>query len=307
MNTLDKITSSIKYINKNAEYVTINYHQIDEVLKKYDFSKCEYWLDSNPYGLLDLPIKELFLFMLVYHAIGDYCFWGTPKWEIEVDGQKIDGSYAIIYLIIKRLKNKQSFKMTFNEFKEFLKGNVEIPLLKERYECLTELNNYLENHDFYEETKDLNDGTSLFNYIINHFKYLEDKSIYKNQEVCFYKRAQLFTSNILHIKKMKKLSDVNYNSLLGCADYKIPQVLHCFKILDYNDELNKLIMNQEQIPAGSEMEQEIRAQTLFVIDYIYKKINGRITKMDINDFIWSLGQDKTIVNIPYHRTLTTWY
>mgnify|MGYP003299737464 CR=1 FL=1 len=96
-------------------------------------------------------------FLLVYHTIGDFCFWGDPKWEIDTEVGKLDGSFAIMYILINRFKNNQDMNMSYEEFADLLKGNVEIPLLKERYNCLVEMNNYLDGigKDFYDEIKDI--------------------------------------------------------------------------------------------------------------------------------------------------------
>ena len=65
--------------------------------------------------------------------------------------------------------------------------------------------------------------------------------------------------------------------------------------------------NEIEMPHNSEMEIEIRANTLKIINYIYEKLNHKYSRMDINDFIWLLGQDKSKMTKPYHRTLTKHY
>ena len=55
------------------------------------------------------------------------------------------------------------------------------------------------------------------------------------------------------------------------------------------------------------MEIEIRANDLIVIDYIANKLDNKVTRSDINDYIWCLGQDKIKMLKPYHRTLTNHY
>lgn len=307
MNILDQISSSISFVKDNSKYVKINYEEIDKQINNIDFSKISFWLSNNPYGILDLPYQDLFTFLLIFHAIGDYCFWGDPKWEITIDNKTLDGSYAIMYLIINKFKEDKSFKMTYKEFKEFLQGNVEIPLLKERYECLQEVYNYIAKHNFYEEIKNMNDDISLLNYLITNFSFFKDTSMYQNHEILFYKRAQLITSDILHIKKICGHEQVDYSHLLGCADYKIPQVMRCYGMLEFNSELANLVDNKKLILKDSEMEVEIRALTLEVIDYIYHKLDGKVSHMDINDLIWLMGQDKSKMTKYYHRTLTICY
>ena len=53
-NILSKINSSTKYVSENSRYVKINYERLNKIIDKLDISKIKYWLDSNPYGLLDL-------------------------------------------------------------------------------------------------------------------------------------------------------------------------------------------------------------------------------------------------------------
>jgi hypothetical protein len=199
--------------------------------------------------------------------------------------------------------------MSIEEFRELLRGNVEIPLLKERYDCLVKMNEYLDSigKDFYEEIKEFTIDTDLLNYIVCTFDYFNDECEYKNERIYFYKRAQLITSDILHVRKLLEKINVDYSNLLGCADYKIPQVMRCLGMLEFNEDLTIKVDSLTEIPYGDEMEVEIRANNLVVIDYIYNKLDGKVSRMDINDYIWLLGQDKSKMVKPYHRTKTIYY
>jgi hypothetical protein len=199
--------------------------------------------------------------------------------------------------------------MSYEEFSGLLKGNVEIPLLKERYNCLLEMNNYLDGigKDFYDEIKEKNEDIELLEYIVNTFNYFYDESIYNGTKIYFYKRAQLLVSDILHVIKLVEMVDVDYSNLVGCADYKIPQVMYSLGILEYDYELEFKLARKDEIVENSDYEVEIRANGLVVIDYIYEKLNSNICRMDINDYIWLLGQDKSKMTKNYHRTRTIHY
>ena len=309
MDFITKLNNSYEYVCDNSTNVKINYEQIDKMIEQIKESSAKHWLDSNPYGLMDMDVKSIINFLLIYHTIGDYCFWGEPKWEIETELGKMDGSFAIMYLIINRFKTNNIFDMTYEEFSELLKGNVNIPLLKDRYQNLTKMNAFLKanNKTFYELIKDFNIDSDLLEYIITNLDYFEDKAFYNNQEILFYKRAQLLTSDILHVRALKENIKVDYSHLIGCADYKIPQVMRCYGMLEFSDELTNIVDNKIELSEDSMSEIEIRANTLKVIDYIYKKLNKEYFKMDINDFIWLLGQNKQLMTKPYHRTLTKHY
>ncbi len=50
-----------------------------------------------------------------------------------------DGSDALLYAMVKYVKENSSkdlINLTFDEFKKMLKGNVEIPLLEKRYNTI---------------------------------------------------------------------------------------------------------------------------------------------------------------------------
>lgn len=302
---LEKIIGSCIYVSENSKDVKINYEVVDDFLK--EVKEPSFWLADNPFGVLEMNIEDIVNFLLVLHTIGDYCFWGDPKWEIRVDDKVLYGTFAIMHVVIQRFKKDKSFKMSFEEFKKLLEGNIEIPLLKERYEELEVMNNFLDNRSFYNMIKDIRDDKCLFDFIIDNLPYFKDERVYKNKTIYFYKRAQLLTSDILHIRALVENVDVHYNNLVGCADYKIPQIMNSLGMIQYSELLNEKIANKEEIAEGSTLEIEIRANSLVVIDYIYRKLNKKFERMDINDILWLKSQDKKKINKNYHRTKTVNY
>jgi hypothetical protein len=309
MTLIDKLSTSYQYVCDNSKNVTINYTKIDEMINRIEGSLATHWLNSNPFGLMDLDANSLIDFLLIYHTIGDYCFWGNPKWEIDTDLGVMDGSFAIMYLSLSKFKQNHNFDMTFAEFREFLKGNVVIPLLENRYENLVKMSDFLRRNKktFHELIRGMNSDTELFEYIITNLDYFQDVSKYDQKDILFYKRAQLLTSDILHVKEKKVGISVDYSHLIGCADYKIPQVMRCYGMLEFSNELAKKVDGGIELEEGSKDEVEIRANALKVIDYIYRKTGMRYPRMNTNDFIWLLGQDKAKMTKPYHKTLTSHY
>ncbi len=306
-NILSNVIESCKKVSEESKYVKINFEVLDRVIDNLDISKIRYWLDTNPFNILESDCRTIINFLIVYHTIGDYCFWGEPKWEIDSDVGKLDGSYAMMYIVLNNIKNGNQFNMSKEEFRKLLKGNTEIPLFDDRFDNLVEMNKILQQNDFYSLIEQYTKDNELFNYIIDKFPYFEDESEYSNYKVYFYKRAQLLTSDILHVREKLENVEVDYSNLAGCADYKIPQVMRCYGILEFNDELANLVDNKIEIEKDSKMEIEIRANDIVVINYIANKLNNKISRIDINDYIWLLGQDKSKMKMLYHRTLTNKY
>ena len=309
---LDKIIKSCKYVANNSKSVKINVTNLDNFIGKIKKVETEHWLAFSPYNLLDLPTETIINFLLVYEAI-DFSFWGNPKWTIDTSNGKEDGSIALLYAILKYVKERNTTdfsNITKDEFREILKGNVEIPLFEERYHIIRDVSKIVNenmNGNFYEFIKGITIDMELFNIIIKYFPNFKDERKYREKTIYFYKLAQLLTSDILHIRELKENIKVDYSHLVGCSDYKIPQVMRGLGILEYSDKLSNIIDNKKEIEVNSEYEVEIRANMLVAIDLIKKKLENKVCAIDINDYIWSQGRNKTIELKPYHLTRNTNY
>lgn len=313
---LNKVLETSRFVVNNAKHVKINYDKanqlIDELLK---FDNVHY-LTKVPYGVYDMSTRDIVNFLLIYDSI-DFSFWSNPKWTIDANGKDLDGGIALLHCIFNLFNGRDSIEvyqqlenMSLDEFKEILKGNVEIPLLEERYKIVTgiaKIVNAKMNGNFYDYIKEMNTDQQIFETILSNFSSFEDTRSYNGQTIYFYKLAQLLTSDILHVIEIKEQKEVNYSSLLGCADYKIPQVMQGFGILEYDAELSSLLENKTKIEENSKYEVEIRSSMIVVINYIWEQIDKSIDRIDINDFVWSKGQDKTKKYKPYHLTRTTSY
>lgn len=307
---LNKIRNTCHYVADNSKYVKINYTKLDEFIKHIEYENLKHWLLYNPYDLLELDVKTIINFLLIFESI-DYSFWGQPKWEIQTEKDIKDGSDALLYIMLKYVKETQSTdfsNLSLKEFKKLLKGNVEIPLIEKRYETIVSVSRTVNEKmkgNFYKFVKDINLDTKLFDVIISNFKEFIDERIYNNKKIYFYKLAQLLTSDILHIREKIENISVDYSNLIGCADYKIPQTLRAVCVLEYNNELSKIVDKRVPIEVSSEYEVEIRASQIVVIDYISKKMN--VNAIDINDFLFVYSKRIKDITKPYHLCRNTNY
>lgn len=313
---LSKVLETTRYVVDNAKHVKINYDKANLLIKELLRFDNVHYLTKVPYDIYGMSTRDIVNFLLIYDSI-DFSFWGNPKWTINVGGKDLDGGIALLHCMFNLFNGLDSIEvyqqienMTLEEFKEILKGSIEIPLLEERYNIITgiaKIVNEKMNGSFYDYIKDMNTDQQIFETILNNFSSFEDTRSYNGQTIYFYKLAQLLTSDILHVIEIKEQKEVNYSSLLGCADYKIPQVMQGFGILEYDAKLSLLLETKTEIEENSEYEVEIRASMIVVINYIWEQIEKSIDRIDINDFIWSKGQDKTKQYKPYHLTRTKSY
>lgn len=313
---LNKVLETNKFVVDNAKHVKINYDKANELIDELLRFDNVHYLTKVPYAVYDMSTRDIINFLLIYDSI-DFSFWGNPKWTIDANGKDLDGGIALLHCIFNLFNGRDSLdvyqqleNITLEEFKEVLNGNVDIPLLKERYSIVTgiaKIVNKKMNGSFYDYIKDMNTDQEIFNTILNNFSCFQDTRTYEGQTIYFYKLAQLLTSDILHVIEIKEQKEVDYSNLLGCADYKIPQVMQGFGILEYDKELSSILETKTEIEENSEYEVEIRASIIVVINYMWEQIDKSIDRIDINDFIWSKGQDKTKTYKPYHLTRTKSY
>jgi len=154
------------------------------------------------------------------------------------------------------------------------------------------------------------DALKLLDTLVSEFPSFYDSSNYKGKEIIFHKRAQLLVSDICQMFKKQGLVSKNVDQLIACADYKLPQIMRRFGILEYIEKLAKKIDDKVEIQHNSEEEVEIRANTIWAIELMkeeIKKRNPEITSMGIDDHLWLASQEKFADEKPYHRTRTTAY
>lgn len=308
---LKKIKNSCEYVMRNSKHVKINYKKLDCFISSINQNDFKNWLSSNPYNLFDLNISDIINFMLLFESI-DYSFWGTPKWTVETELGEKDGSDALLYLMLNYMKKSKKLDFTnisFEEFKKMLKGNIEIPLLEDRYKTLVEISNIVNtkmNGDFYQYIYNIKNDIELFDVIINNFPSFKDERKYNGEIIYFYKLAQLLTSDILHLRENIENVKVDYSHIIGCADYKIPQTIRSLQILEYDDELSEIIDNKKEMQCCSNYETEIRASMIVVIDYIKSKIPS-INSIDINDYFFIAAKKVKQISKPYHLCRNTNY
>ena len=164
--------------------------------------------------------------------------------------------------------------------------------------------------NFYEELYNINSDTLLLEYIINRFPSFNDKSVFKGRTIHFNKRATLLVNDLFYLSKTIHANLGNVNNLSGCADYGITRTFRDYGILEYSDELKNLIDNEKEILHDSEMEIEIRANMLYVIEIIKEKLKEKniiINSVELDNLIWHMGKKNKGKKSIVHHTITIFY
>lgn len=264
------------------------------------------------------PYEELIRILFVFDAV-NYCFWagkGEPKWQINIEGEQIDGSIALLRCIEEEVKRNPDFvnpkylaKLSESEWQKITRGNVAIPLFRERLACLRELGNAESFETLIQKAK--NNATELLESIVFTFPKFNDIANFEGHRVEFYKRAQLLVKGVndaMVANGKQPLSDID--KLTAFADYKIPQMLRRLRVIEYIPELESKIDNYELIESGSREEVEIRANTIWAVEEIRATLSLKFENVNaaqVDTMLWETSQKKTKDDKPYHRTLTTAY
>jgi hypothetical protein len=147
--------------------------------------------------------------------------------------------------------------------------------------------------------------------LAQEFSSFRDVANYQGQEVRFFKRAQICVADLYGAfggKRWGTFTDLDKLTIF--ADYKLPQVLRHYGILEYEARLAERVDNQELLQPGGEEEVELRAATIWACELVRRdmsRISEKIiTAVEVDQLLWYLGQNSSEMR-PYHRTRTIYY
>jgi len=311
---------------ENAQYVFIDENKInDDISNKISerFKKGldgEYELGVNLTGNLEDDLQIIFIENSV-----NFCFWpnkGEPKWEVEwpIGGEKIFGGWFGLVNCFKRgivegvpiLDPKDLRNITLEEARKFFRGKdgTEIPLLKERVDNLREVGNILQEKfdgKISNLLKESNfDAIKIVKSILENFPCFKDASSLDGKEVIFLKRAQICANDFAYVLKNSENEVTNLDKLTAYADYKLPQLLRMYGVINYEESLANRIDTLTEVTHDSREEIEIRSATIWAVELLKQRI-GILTSGEIDNTIWLLSQGIQKESKPYHRSRTIFY
>jgi Queuosine salvage protein len=268
--------------------------------------------------------EETVAYLLVVDAV-NFCFWppaGKQKWEISYKGRRYSGYYGLAASIKKALGSQiplteASFlaSLTLEHLQEVFAGTGVLQLEEQRLRNLQEMGRVLLDK-YRGRTSELvaaaeGSALKLVRTLAADFSSFSDRAIYHGQRIFFYKRAQLFASDLHGAFGGKGLgSFCDVEELTAFADYKLPQVLRHVGALIYSQGLAEKVNLMMPLEPGSEEEIEIRANTVWAVELIcqeMKRLGKEVHASEIDWVLWNLGQDDRFRAKPYHRTVTTFY
>ncbi|HEY4035856.1 MAG TPA: queuosine salvage family protein [Ktedonobacteraceae bacterium] len=261
--------------------------------------------------------------LLVLDAL-NFCFWpekGQPRWSIDYHGETLNGYWAEAAALKRAVEEgiplwdaKYLSTIDSETVAHVFRGSGIIPLLEQRVSHAHEVGHVLlERYDgqFVHAIEQAEcSAIKLVELLVRDFPSFRDVATYHTHTVKFLKRAQICVADLYSAfggQQWGTFTDLEHLTIF--ADYKLPQVLRHYHVLEYDSTLAQRVDNQELLPAESEEEVEIRAATIWACELLRRKMQQHgyaMTATEIDLRLWLMGQETTEMR-PYHRTHTIYY
>lgn len=329
---MNPYASSCAFVAKNPKWVFINDEKIDRYATELALQdlKIPSWR-TPAYPEDDDQIID---FLGVVNSV-NFCFTDFKthkKFDIEYpegSGNIWYGAYGMAMCFRRALDEgipvlDPRFLMNLSEGDArhiFRHKNTPIPMLQERINNLKNVGLTLfrifgsfewifkqNNFRFY----------SIVNRLFGYFNSYYDSGFVLGREILFMKRAQLFPM-VYHgraLSSLGRLQPIRDPENFGpISDYEVPKILRHFDVLRYSVELAAIVDVGMVLVEGSEMEVEIRAQTVNAMSDLLCRINEKrlsaelipITMAELDYTIWNMGRSDEFKKLRHHYTYTTAY
>jgi hypothetical protein len=308
------VLDSTRYVVEHSKHVSINKSAARRMLLTAD-------VDSTWYPDLHIADPD---WIFVLDAL-NFCFWEDPgqsKWSIEYKGEELSGYWALAASLKRAYE--EGIPLTNAEFlatisskivEKIFRGTQRIPLFQQRVHNLREVGTVLlEKYDgtFVNVLQHANrSAVTLVNEVVTHFPSFNDMAIYEGRPVYLYKRAQLLVADLYGAFEGEGYGEfTDLDQLTIFADYKLPQVLRHYHVLEYDEYLSNLVDSYVHFNPGSPEEVEIRAATVQAVELMRQSLtngHGSIPAFKLDWWLWTLGQNDAVREKPYHRSRTIFY
>ncbi len=314
------VLKTTQFVVENARAVKINLTALERAADALAQKKIAPPAWNYEYHFHDgTPRTVNYLFLL--DAL-NFSFWGKPKWKIAYNGKTLDGYWALAAALKRAITQTPHIadadflaRITPQELADILRGVGTIPMFTERWRHVRELGTGLKNLWAGEAARFVecadHDAARLAQMVADNFASFNDSTIYDYREVRLFKRAQIVVTDIWGAFNRQDWGEFsNIGDLTAFADYKLPQILRAWKILRYAPALARRVDAQLELAQGSPEEIEIRAATLWAVEFLRAALNARgheLMSIQVDWILWQASQGKFDGMKPYHRVRTVYY
>uniref|UniRef100_A0A2S2NHL9 Queuosine 5'-phosphate N-glycosylase/hydrolase n=1 Tax=Schizaphis graminum TaxID=13262 RepID=A0A2S2NHL9_SCHGA len=331
LSTCQKVVSQAKdvqIISSNIPELALKIHTLieEDKLTLDEFKKCP----LHPKNEDEEAINWIFIVDSL-----NYCFFDPDNkshWSITWKNEKHTGYFGLCAAINRAMEKginmtdmNTCLELTRQQLDEILLGDdgATLPLLQERYLCLQQsadvlLKKYKGN--FVNCILESNHSAQkLLEIISENFFHFRDESIYNNQTVAIYKRAQILIADIWSSFRGSGFGEFHdIDTLTMFADYRVPQVLLYFGILKYSNNLKDTLKQGILLEHGAPEEVEIRAASIVAVNDVVNEVKKLMAKNNVHKicnsimvdtYLWGYRRENAAMleDTPYHKTLNIYY
>lgn len=318
-----EVLETTKKVLETSRFVGMDRKALDAVVRRMVEEKTRIPAWDSRHHFFDGE-KKTVAYFLVLDTV-NFCFWapkGGATWEIEYQGKRISGYYALAAALKKAFEEESPIiraedlaRLSTEDLREILGGTGELQLLDQRAANLNELGRVLiEEYDG--EACHLVEAAGqsapgLARMISDRLGSYRDTAVYEGETVFFLKRAQILAADLhgaFRGRGWGAFTDIR--RLTAFADYKLPQVLRQLGILRYAPALAEKVDQRVLLEPGGPEEVEIRAHTVQAVELMRGKLQERgrdLKAFEIDWLLWNMGQEDRFRERPYHRCLTVFY
>ena len=319
------VLSSTRDVVERGENVWINTEQIESLVRQ--------WLEKNKEQQITPGWYDRYHFydgtqrtvnwILTLDAM-NFCFWAEkdqPRWSIDYQGERLNGYLAEAAALKRAVEEDMPLwdatylsNISEKDLAYIFRGENTIPLFEQRLHNLREVGHVLlkkfDGQFIHAIEQADRNSVELTLLLARDFSSFNDVVLYRNRLVRFYKRAQICVADLYGSfggKSWGAFTDMDQLSIF--ADYKLPQVLRHYGVIEYHPSLAQRIDARELLEAGCEEEVELRAATVWACELLRRELARHdypMTAAEIDMRLWLFGQNATGMR-PYHRTRTIFY
>jgi len=287
-----------RFILKNFKNYQLKLIEIDEaklenikINKKIAYSGITEFKNKLP------KIREIDNFIFILRVL-DFRLWEYPNnWFY----RKEKGFFGLLERV-KDLFNYDLNKVNFKDFKKIISPKENYSLAFLRYRLFKESTNWLNKNYQQNFANYFEENQQVYDFCLNLMKIKKFQDYWQN--FYFLKPNQLLYYEYLLAKNLEKKFENELEELTIFADYKIPQILINFGILNLESKSLIKIKNNHLIKRNSRLENELRISSIIVGELISEKF--KIPSYLVDNILWSLSH-KIKLKIPQPKIKTIFY
>ncbi|MBI3335298.1 MAG: hypothetical protein HY001_02260 [Candidatus Portnoybacteria bacterium] len=327
---MKEVLETTKFAVEKSKFVHINLEAINKVAGQWKKENWQLPPWDFGYHFFDNSPRTLTYFFILDSI--NFSFWTQKphqKYRRVYQGKELGGHDSLalsLKLAFQRHnpieKIEHLIKIRKGEFLKILGGKGELPLLEKRLHVLHQnaliLKKKFQGEFAHAVEQAKGDVLKLVELLITNFPSFNDATKYPNfahdreqsYGIAFYKRAQLLVNDIYTVFKGEGLGKfTDMDKLTAFADYKIPQILRHWSILEYEKRLASKVDAKIQLQKSSREEIEIRASTIWAVEYLKEELEKQgisLESREIDWFLWKRAREEKGMK-PHHRVRTIYY